>query len=305
MKNHHIAFWCLVFLALVPLVRGTKGNPNDAHFWSQVVTEKSLIEIGKTMSEAPQQWPHIDSVNVAPSWQMDLMRNLHRAIGKSFDPAAETRANTEAYLQIASTLSKAGGYSNLLLADSIYRLVIYRAAQGLTISGGDVEKARSLIEKLLVPSVDIKGTLLLFLKDDALLNEQVEKIKDIAPSENIYSVSQRLLSKNEPHDFAALSFSDLLENPSGLSLTLRMAQTEVLVKIGLKSLSKFIQNGGMRSELDPSDITRFTERMGGTQHDYRYLPLGIRRLSVGHPLMVINIAEDQNAQAAFLQSAIK
>jgi hypothetical protein len=129
----------------------------------------------------------------------------------------------------------------------------------------------------------------------------------IAPSDNLYVISQQLLAKDnaDPVDIGNLTFSNLMANPSGFGLTFRIAQTEMLTSVNLKALLEFIKQGGTLSELDPADVTRFTARMGKVKANYRYLPLGIRRLSVGHLLSILDIGKEQVTRRAFLQTSLE
>lgn len=310
MRKSNCVYWWLIFLAFSPFIKAESQLPKEAAFWQQVIAGSYLVEIAKNMRDSANPWPQIAAANIAPPWQVDLINKLHRFIKQSFNP--NTSANPDeakAYLQIAEALTNAGGYSNILLADSLYRLVIFRAAQDLSSSFDNRGKVESYVSELIAPSFDIKERLVSFAKDDPILAQRISVIEKIDSSDNLYVISQQLLAKNSSDpdrvDSGEFTFSYLMANPSGFDLAFRIAQTEMLTTIGLKSLLEFIKNGGSLSELDPSDITRFKKRMSNSKDGYRYPAFGIRRLSVDHPLSVLEIGSNQHVRQAFLRTALE
>lgn len=140
MKKSPCVYWCLVFLAFSPAIKAESQLPKEAAFWQQAVAGSSLVEIARTMRDKTTPWPQVDAAKSAPSWQVDLINQLHRIIKQSFNPNAPTNPDeAKAYLQIAKVLTDAGGYSNILLADSLYRLVFseqHKICLHLLITGG-------------------------------------------------------------------------------------------------------------------------------------------------------------------------
>lgn len=310
MKKSPCVYWCLAFLAFSPVIKAELQLPKEAAFWQQAVAGSSLVEIARTMRETTNPWPQVDAAKSAPSWQVDLINQLHRIIKHSFDPNAPTNPDeAKAYLQIAKVLTDAGGYSNILLADSLYRLVIFRAAKDLSSSFSNLGKVESFVIELPAPSLGIKERLASFAKDDPSLARRISVINGITPSDNLYVISQQLLAKDNADadlvDSGNLTFSNLMDNPSGFGLTFRIAQTEMLATVSLKALLEFIKQGGTLSELDPADVTRFKKRMSNSKGDYRYPALGKRRLSVDDPLGVLQISSDPNTKQAFLRTALE
>jgi hypothetical protein len=309
MKKSLLIYWCLAFLAISPVIKAESELPKEAAFWQQVVARSSVVEIAKTMRDSTNLWPKVDTAKASPPWQVDLINQLHRIIKQSFNPNAPTNPDeTKAYLQIAKVLTNAGGYSNILLADSLYRLVIFRVAQDLSLSFDNHGKVEAFVSELPAPTLGIKERLASFAKDDPSLANQLSVIDDFAPSDNLYVIAQKL-AKDDPDpdrvDSGNLTFSHLMANPSGFGLTFRIAQREMLTVIGLKSLIEFIGLGGSLDELNPSDITAFKKRMDVSKDEYRYPALGIRRISVNHPLSVLAIGADQNVRQAFLHAALE
>lgn len=309
MKKSLPLYCCLAFLAILPVIKAESEVPKEAAFWQQVIAGSSVVEIAKTMRASPNPWPKVDAVTLAPPWQVDLINQLHRIIKQSFNPNASTNLDEEkAYLQIAKVLTDAGGYSNILLADSLYRLVIFRVAQDLSLSFDNHGKVEGFVSEFPAPTLSIKERLASFAKDDPSLANQVSLIDEIDPSDNLYVISQSLTKDNADPDLvdgSNLTFSNLMTNPSGFGLTFRIAQTEMLTAIGLKSLVKFIGKGGSVDELNPSDITTFKKRMGESRDEYSYPAFGIRRLSVDHPLSILEIGTDQNVRQTFLRTALE
>lgn len=310
MKNYFLVYCCLAFLTISPMLKAETQLPKEAAFWQQVVASSSPIKIAKTMRDSTNPWPQIAAAKNAPSWQVDLINQLHRTVKQSFNPNAPTNPDeTKAYLQIAKVLTNAGGYSNILLSDSLYRLVIFCAAKDLSLSFENRGEVEGFASELPAPSLGLKERLVSFAKDDPSLAQRISVIDNIDPSDNLYVISQQLRTKDsaDPNrvDNDNFTFSYLMANPSGFGLTFRIAQTEMLTTIGLKSLLTFIKHGGSLSELDPSDITIFKKRMSESKDEYRYPALGIRRLSVDHPLSVLEINSDQNVKQAFLRTALE
>ena len=310
MKKSLRLYCCLAFLAILPVIKAESELPKEAAFWQQAVAGSSVVEIAKTMRASPNPWPKVDAVTLAPPWQVDLINQLHRIIKQSFNPNASTNLDeAKAYLQISKVLTDTEGYSNILLADSLYRLVIFRAAQDLSSSFDNREKVEGLVTELPTSSLGIKERLASFAKNDPSLAQRISVIDRIAPSDNLYVIARQLQAKDnaDANRVASgnLTFSNLMASPSGFGLTLRIAQTEMLATVGLKALLEFIKQGGTLSELDPADVTRFKKRMSNSKGDYSYPALGKRRLSVDDPLGVLQISTDLNTKRAFLSTALE
>lgn len=310
MKNHYQIYLCLLILLVSTVVKAQTENPNEAVFWNRVLTNSSPVEIAKSLNESVQPWPKIETINNSPKWENDLIMRLHGIIRNSFNQSATLQTDeANAYLQIADMLSKADGYSNILLADSIYKLVIFHASENLASSFDNITKVESIITGMTVPTLKVKDRLKSFANDDPNLLQRISAINEIGDSDNLYVISQKLLSTDGKEYVWTwsedLTFTHLIAKPSGLGLTFRIAQTDMLATVSLKALLEFIKQGGTLSELDPADVTRFKKRMSNSKGDYRYPALGKRRLSVDDPLGVLQISTDPNTKRAFLRTALE
>lgn len=311
MKNLYRIYWCSLFLFFFfPVAKAQAEDPSEAVFWNEVLTNESLIQIAKSLRESTRPWPQINAIDNAPKWEINLIMRLHGIIQKSFNRNSALQLDeAKAYLQIADVLSKADGYSNVLLADSIYKLMIYYASQSLASSFDNITELESVITEMMVPPLIIKDRLKSFANDDPNLMERLPAIDEIGESDNLYVISQKLLSRDGREYVWTwsedLTFTHLMEKPSGLGLTFRIAQTEMLATVSLKGLLEFIKQGGTLSELDPADVKRFEKRMSNAKGDYRYPPLGIRRLSVDGPIGVLMISTDPNTKRVFLRTALE
>jgi hypothetical protein len=284
-------------------------------FWKKTVSEKPLTQIANAMSNTTGvPWPIASSayrVQAMPAAQRplaqeatSLVKALHGKVREDFEGSSSDRdAMLEAYLGMVASLDKAGGYSNMLLADAIRKLVIFRVSEWLTKGVQPVAKAETVMDRLNVPVVNLRAVLERLIPEDAVLSEHREQVEKLTPEQNIFAAAEAIGS-----DWMTLTsahgFTELIEKPSALALTMRMAQTELLATVSIRGLIAFLKKGGTYQELNPADITAFQKRMAGSEKSFRYLPLGVRYLSVSHPRSLFELHSDPAARKVYMQAAL-
>jgi hypothetical protein len=285
-------------------------------FWNETLSEKSLNEIAITINgTAAPSWPNAASSHRIQSMSAKeralaeravvLVKALHAKVRENFERSgADSGATIETYTEIANALDRAGGYSNILLADALRRLAIFRVSDWLIKGSQPLPRVQEMVNRLTASRVDLRSLLERLASEDRLLNENRERLETISPSQNIFAVAEAI-GFDRSALMTASDFSELLENPSALGLAMRLAGTELLSAVSLQGLLAFLQRGGTYQELDPADVTAFQKRMGGSEKLFRSTPLGVRYLSVSHPRSLFEIHNDPIARKTYLEAALK
>ena len=281
-------------------------------FWKKLVSQKPLREILVIMADPRMpRWPKAESFTVAQhltakeqavnAEAVELVKQLDGKIKRDFLSAGNgSGAEIEGYSKLSTMLEEAGGYSNLILADGLRRLVILRCSEWLISGSRSFSEIRKSIDTLSVPALDIRKFLERFSAEDEALSKHRADFAKITASQNIYGALEAAGIQGST-SLAPESFSQLIDSPSPLGLLTRVASTEFLYAISLKGLLLFLEKGGTFQELNPADITAFKNRMSGAERDFKYPPLGVRSLSASQLRSLFELSQDPGMKKEFLR----
>lgn len=268
---------CIVCVTFVYATVGLAQNPSpEVAFWSHALrTEppKRVLELlGDTANPA---WPPIRAaywiekqpVADRASYQgrNELAKALLEKLKQGFaieTPAtlAEIDKENALYQSAASRISAADGYTNRLLADSLYRMVLFRLSGWLIKHPEAFDEIAVRANRVAVPQPDVSGMLLRYRVEDSELDKLAIDVAAIDPAK---SVMHQLKGAGVPEatgwkilvDPAATRPQSLIENPSVALLLGRMAFTEGRYR-GLIGMTEYLRKGG---KLDPASVNNARE----------------------------------------------
>jgi hypothetical protein len=295
-------------------VAGAQGV-EQLRTWDKTLAEKSVSEIASQMTNAaPQPWPSVGSRQYANTLgdkeramatkAIGLVHTLHMKVKRDFVAGSQKPEDAaKTYLSIAKALEKAAGYSNLVLADSVRRLAVFRLSEALVRLPAATAGSRAIIDSNDTQSIEIRALLERLCPDDVELAERRSELGRIEPGQNVFAAFE-IAGLGEASSLGAVSFTHLMEHPSAAGLVLRMTATQQLYKISLRGLLAFVEKGGTYEELNPADITAFQRRMNGEDKTFKYPPLSIRYLSSDSVQMLFDLHKDAAMRDGFLKAAL-
>ena len=283
------------------------------HFWRAAVREKSFDEIAALMADKNSpSWPPApssqyvhqlaDANRGSASDAITLVESLHFKVREEFESGGGA-GKPAIYAAVGAVLEKAGGYSNLLLADSLRRLTLLRIAERVLGGSQSMAEIRKQLSYVAIPDVEVRTLLEQLAPEDTLLKDRKSEIERIAPSQTVYSAIESVGIKDSVVG-QARTFSELFEHPSVGAVVVRMAGTKLVYSVSLPGLISFIEKGGTKNELNPGDIRAFKVRMSGEDKLFVYPPLGVRYLSVSHVLGMYEIVENPQTRDAFVRTVL-
>jgi hypothetical protein len=235
---------------------------------------------------------------------------LHEKLRQDFKSHSDlSLKNCRAYREISAALQSAGGYGNLLLADSLDRLDIFQLSGCLIKNIASKEEVKALVTELPVPETDITALLESLALDDTFLSAHRDALGSVDTSGDLFGAIQSLgIPQNKiAYELmlpASQSVTRLLREPSAVALLLRRNSTHLLGKVSLPGLLAFLDRGGKYEELNPADITSFLRRMAGAERSFQDKSAGVKSLGVGHLLSLYNLHDDPKKRAVFLEIAL-
>ncbi|MEP6670779.1 MAG: hypothetical protein ABJF10_16595 [Chthoniobacter sp.] len=283
--------------------------------WEKSLAEKSVSEIASQMNKAaPQPWPNVGSQQYANTLAdkertlatkgIGLVQALHMKVKRDFvSDGQKPEDAAKTYLSIAEALESAGGYSNLVLADSVRRLAVFRLSEALVRFPPATAGSRAIIDSNDTQSIDLRALLERLCRDDLGLAEHRAELAKIEPSQNMFAAFE-IAGLGDASSLGAVSFTHLIELPSAPGLVMRIAATQQLYKISLRGLLAFVEKGGTYKELNPADITAFQRRMNGEEKTFKYPPLSIRYLGSGSVKLLFDLHKDAASRDGFLKAAL-
>lgn len=297
-------------------------SETQVKYWNVTVATKSLTEISNILSDpTTPRWPIIISsyaVDRLPDNQKQIAINgielacaLQKKITDHFDSVSElslTQLETEValYNSIATALNQAGGYGNLVLADSSLRLAIFRISGWLVFHPDDTSETEKLLQSLNVPTINVKNMFTELAQQDAEVQSHESEIQKIKNGDNLFKACESIGIKPDVVFVPSSKFmSSFLRESSVVGLIARRAETEAIVKVNLAGAVRFFQLGGTYSELDPRDIRPFESRMKNEAKAYKYPILQIKQFKASDVLYLIAIHKDLGIKSAWLDSALK
>lgn len=307
-----VLFACYCFLS----IGGMAQTPEQLQFWNKMLPQKSFAEIALFINDAAiPGWPKAVSMSFAnglPSEErtraqsaISLVKDLHVKIQREFSNNAQaSNADLRNYFTVANALDKSGGYSNMLLADSLRRLALFRLTEWLVHHFKQIAEVRGEVDRIVIPHLEIRALFEKLASEDNVLGAHVGEFVNITPDLNVYG-AVAAVGLESPALFGAQSFSGLIENPSAVALMMRLAGTERFYVINLTGLLVFFEKGGAYEELNPADITDFKKRMGGLEGSFKYPVLSVRNLSVSDLYSVFELHDQPATRKAFLRGVLE
>lgn len=308
--------------AFVGIAVPSNGQAQSSESWVSLIKENSVAKVASQLKESGQ-WPIIISsyrANRLPEKEraemlqrIDAAKELLKKAGAEFGTKTPTnQGDLQKEIEVLSILAErakaAGGYTNLLLADSFNRLIIYRLAEwvvahpeyaafcGKLLASAGAGMDQNYVDVLRMTADD----------DEAFIGKKLD-FGEIDPKGSIFqSLNAIGITQNDVlASMRSSKTSALLEKPSAVALATRITETVAMKDVHLAGLITFFERGGTISELNPSDVTAFEKRMGNDLRDYKYPQAGIRRLSSDHLLVLIDLQRNQAAGTYFLSMAFQ
>jgi len=143
--------------------------------------------------------------------------------------AGNSEEHLDTFSRIADRLRRAGGYTNLVLADSAERLVILRVADWVIANPSDAPKARALIEKHISgANLDIKQVLVSLADEDPYLDDKHAEVANVDGGKAIYEaltpIGIGMKDVLSAMQLERRTTGRLLNEPSAVALVVRMAK---------------------------------------------------------------------------------
>lgn len=291
---------------------GVAQVSQQLQFWQEATAKKALPEIARLISDQTKPgWPTAPSVsaikNLPPDKQgfsqtaIALVKALHEKQRREFKanvPASSAEVRT--YAVLSRALENAGGYSNVLLADSFRRLAVLRASEAL-VKGARPLDWRQEVEELDTPNIEPRTFLERLAVEDDEVSRNRPELEKIAPTQSVYAALQAS-GLGDASSLAGADFNELMEHPSAAGLLVRLTGTQMLCRVSLKGLLTFLEKGGTYQELDPADIRPFRTRMAGAEKSFQYPLLDVRYLRGGDVRVLFELQNEPPSRAAFLKA---
>jgi len=296
-------------------------SETQVEYWKANIAASSLKDINERLAdESTPHWPVIISSYASerlPEKQKQLalqsvqlgetllekMANTFK--GESDPEQAELESDVALYSSLASRLRQAGGYGNLLLADSAERLAIFRVSGWLVFHPDDTSEAAKFLPLLNVPAVDVKALLSKLSDQDAEIGKAAAKIQATKQGKNLYETFSLMgIDYEKALNPPAQAAEKLLKESSVVALITRMAATESLVRVNISGAIRFFQKGGTYAELNPRDIRPFESRMGQEAKTFNNPLLQAKEFKESDVLYLIAIHKAPAVRSAFLNIAL-
>jgi hypothetical protein len=251
---------------------------------------------------SPQKEIEADKIKLAES----MLRKISAEFVAANDPAKEAlESEILLYGKMAAGFARSGGYGNLLLADAVLRLAIYRISGWLIYHTDDVVEVNKLLKLVAMPKVNVRSLLLDLANQDPVTSSRHDAISALQERATILDASRVLGINYGDVVFSDRSTSVLLQKPSAIAVVYRMAETDALFEVNIKGMLKFFEKGGDYSEIDSREARPFYRRMLGESSKFNSPAIGVREFGVNHVECLVRIHKDLNAKNAYLNEATK
>jgi hypothetical protein len=306
---------CLTVLCALLASSAFAQSSQEMKFWKKAVAEKSLSQIANLLNDtSTPAWPKAGSsysIQKLPGDQraladdaIALVKALHAKAQREFNRTAQSTSDEPRdYAMLASALERAGGYSNMLLADSFRRLAFFRLSAAVVRGTRSAAEVRREVEQTAVPHVEIRSLLERLAPDDEALSGSAFELGNITPDQSVFAALE-VAGLGDATSLAARTFNELMATPSAAALLVRLAATEWL-GLRVKGLAMFLERGGKVEELDPADIRPFKTRMDGAERTFAYLPLSIRYLRGGDIRALFDLHNNPSERDTFVKIALE
>lgn len=266
-----------------------------------------MDEVHRAFRSGEFEWPLIHSKK-HPLFDENDQQWLFlakRLVGLLQSDVADTRKNktyiesAKRYMEIESDLREAGGYSNLVVANSYAEY----AAGFLLKAVIENRKLEREVNEISLSRQTRKpfsanGFLLLHYEEDEIFQNEREKIGSLKKDLDFMTLGKQVkelfpkLSEVE----IPITTTELLDRPMVIRLLVETAATESNWNIFLPGLLEYIHRGGKVEQLNVGDIREFERVMGGSEEKYKFPFFGIRYLSVSGLLGKIRSCQETDVR---------
>jgi len=258
--------------------------------WRIQLKESTLSSVLGLMSDAKGlKWPMIHSPTYYAQLGSDVadkgapagreLKLLFLLRNRVLEDVRDRAVQGGTCLELAHELERSGGYGNALLADGIRRCGIFLiACQMLETSKADGKQGLSeLAASFGRYAEDFKTDTIAdqweeLSRKDSSLEYSASDIGHLGlSSDGGMNILGKLSAMGvpRPEAYLTMNFEAALDASALPALFVRRNVTTSLWEFNLRGLIRFLENGGTRSDLDPSNVDKFRVRMGKWQSNFK------------------------------------
>lgn len=286
------------------------GQVSPSEFWLKTLKTRSLVEISKlTESTGVPKWPYIPFVSAQRGELCDLA-NIYKlklaAITIPDGPLAEIAVQLRSLVSVAKMLREAGGYTNVLLADSSYRIAVGNLTLHVLRHPSDFAPSSDLLNELRFQSLSTTtaGTLI----QEGLGNPDAVRILERAGIGEVLVTSFQLCGVTSKQVIWSLgekgTTSAMLKTQQTALLILRLASADLVAAYSLPGLLRFLGRGGALKDMESDNIDAYYRVMGPVTRDFSFPPMGLKELTAMRLRSLIDEFTDP-LRFAFLRLAVE
>lgn len=319
-----------VALTVAFLPATLRAEPTEAELrgLAETLERSTLPEIvGRFGVGAATPWPHIPTAYEAREASPETQRRVQAAarlglvlLGRlkaTFDPERRSAGDdlpgeVAGYFSLETTLREAGGYHNLVLADTVAELAFYRLSGALVEDGPEqVAAVERILARRPPRPFDLRGNLNTLAAQDPFLDRHRGNLGDVRGDES-FVVLAMLLTRDDPDGPATLEAATgrglgsrtLLEQPSAVGLILRMATSATALDCLLPGMIEFLKAGGSADEL-AGDPRSLRQRLGKRLYTYRMPFFDMKGLDSDRLRSVVELHRDPATRGQFLRDFLE
>ncbi len=322
-KTTSIVLVCFVIISWMP---------SDCVCEQELMTVQDLVDrytiadvqVALSSSNTALQWPHIPSKTKALKMEektreqyekdfqaaitlFDKMREFERT--QSHNPDTENLRNLfEVYGGLGKILYRSGGYTNLLLLDSMNRCALTRLTHFLVNHPQDYEKCQPYLDRLQIPRLSLEEFRSLLSEESSIqdASEQIENIQKVGILNFVIGIEP-----NKPN-LKNLKLMDtrttfLLKEGDYRALLGRLIDPLRIYKIGLPGMIEYLKRGGRFEDIGmyAGNMSLFRNLMGESLQEFRLELTGDKRFGPVNLSGLIRMFKDAPYQNVFYSVAVE
>lgn len=282
------------------------------------------VQVALSSSSTVFQWPHIPSKTKAlkmeekarEQYEMDFqsaitlfdkMRAFERT--QSHDPDTENLQNLfEVYGGLGKILYRSGGYTNLLLLDSMNRCALTRLTHFLVNHPQDYEKCQPFLDRLQIPRLSHEEFRSLLSEESSIqdASDQIENIQKVGLLKFVAGIKANEPSMKNP-ELMDTRTTFLLKEGDYRGLLGRLIDPLRIYKIGLPGMIEYLQRGGRFEDIGmyAGNMSLFRNLMGESLQKFRLELTGDKRFGPVNLSVLIRMFKDAPYQNVFYSVAVE
>lgn len=288
--------------------------------WVNVVKLGSLNEIDNKMGDSSfAPWPKIISPFAAeqlPLQAKEMAISADQLAGMLLDNISKNfvRDSNPSFIELSHEvmlcnslsehLRQADGYGNLVLADTLFRLALFRISGWLIFHPDDMVGSEKLCSLLSPNRIDAIALLYEMYDQDPKLKSLSANFSKGYDGKNWYD-TLNLIGANAFDALEPVSSRMLLNKANVIALITHMAQSNSMINVDIKGTICFFQKGGQYQELNSKDIRPFKARMGKDANRFNDPFLQRKSFAVSDVLHLIVIHKDSEMRNSFLDTILR